>query len=514
MLVMMMVIGYNLFFGQRANQAPPDLDMLKAVFREGVQNSQRQPAPQSAPDFQTSLLKRAAAEFRQSKPEGMDVERLVADAQAESGSNLVTAAIIPKKLVAVTEMFPPIGAPITYTISEQSLGALLFAEQFRTGFQVFGKPDAHKAIAVGDELVMLLNSRIAEPEHPDALFDSPTAVTLMLAVLKRDVNTSDNNYREVLSEWQTFHNLSKDPRPWVSQEAARQLEPTTVAVARLSKDFSQHPFIATGYHFVDFLVRMTGSVGWFSYWFAMLVLAIAVRTIAWPLAVKQYIGFKRMALLQPMMKELQSKYQGQELQTRTMKLYQKYGINPMAGCLPAIIQIPFFLWIYQCVYAYQPEFLKGTFLWINPAMHKMSSMFGASMGERDVPIIILYGISMIITTMLTPTDPTHGRQAKMMGLLMAVMFSTMMFFWPLPSAFIIYWVCVNVVATAQNLRFAKLPIPPLEEVQGGGKNGFFKLLAPQEGPSGQPAPIKTSTKTGAPVLHKSKSGKQPKKRKK
>ena len=54
-------------------------------------------------------------------------------------------------------------------------------------------------------------------------------------------------------------------------------------------------------------------------------------------------------------------------QAKTMELYKEYGINPFAGCLPALIQIPLFITVYQFMLHYQFEFQKGYFLWINPS---------------------------------------------------------------------------------------------------------------------------------------------------
>lgn len=365
----------------------------------------------------------------------------------------------------------------------------------------------------GHRLVSALRAREAKPDNPDPLLDNVTAVQMEVAEANLAIGIANKNFRDALTAWQEFQAIEKDSENPLAAKAAERRKVAASEVARLAKDFSQHPFIAAGYVVVDFLVRVSGSVGWFSYWFAMLLLAFVVRMLVWPLAAKQYMGFKRMALLSPMIKELQEKYQGPELNSRVMKLYQKYGINPLGGCLPMLVQIPFFLWIYQCVWAYQPEFLNGTFLWINPTTHASSSFFAASLGEQDALLIILYGVSMIVTTMITPTDPSQARQVRMMGLMMSVFFTIMMFFWPLPSAFILYWIGINAVSTVQSLIIARAPVAPLEEVTGP-QNGFFKLLGPTEGASGQPKGPKTENKTGAPVLHKPKGGKQAKKRKK
>ncbi|MBA3725944.1 MAG: membrane protein insertase YidC [Armatimonadetes bacterium] len=274
-----------------------------------------------------------------------------------------------------------------------------------------------------------------------------------------------------------------------------------------------------GYRFVDFIVNLFGGerAPGFSYWFAALFLAIIVRALVWPLARKQMIGFKRMALLQPMIKELQAKYQGPELQQRTMKLYQRYGINPLASCLPMLVQMPFFLWVFWGMSHYRFDFHKGTFLWINEqAAASFPGIFAPNLGERDVPLVVLYGLSMIATTMLSVSDPQTAKQSRIIGIVTGVFF-TILFLTVLrfPSAFILYWIGLNILSTIQSVMINRSPIPPLVERPDGGKGGMFAGMIPKDGPTANVnngAP-KLEQKTGAPVLHKPKSGKQQKRKK-
>ncbi len=231
-----------------------------------------------------------------------------------------------------------------------------------------------------------------------------------------------------------------------------------------------------GYHMMEWLVGLTGSSPGFSYWFAALMLAILVRLAVFPLAQKQYMWGKRMSQLSPYIKEIQEKFKDkktgkvsdqQAMTMETMDLYKRYGFNPFAGCLPALIQLPLFLIIYNCMLLYRFEFTKGYFLWIHPGATSFLGMpLAPNLGERDYLIIIVYGISMIITTLLTPvSDPTNVRQQRIIGISIALLFSVMMFFWPLPSAFVVYWVFTNILATAQSLYVYRLPVEPLVQVQ-------------------------------------------------
>lgn len=227
-----------------------------------------------------------------------------------------------------------------------------------------------------------------------------------------------------------------------------------------------------GFLILDGLVRMTGSIPSFSYWFAALILALLVRLSVWPLFSKQIQTSRKQAQLLPQIKEIQAKHKekgpqtGMEMQKELQALYQQYGVNPAAGCLIMFVLAPLFITIYNFMLLYRFEFQKGTFLWINPDTTTFLGLQAASnLGQRDVLLVILYGVSMIVTTMLQPvTDPQNVRTQRLLGLGMSVFFSIIMFFYPLPSAFILYWIFTNVFATAHTLIEYRKPAPPLVKV--------------------------------------------------
>lgn len=316
------------------------------------------------------------------------------------------------------------------------------------------------------------------------------------------------DYNEIVNGHTELGALAIEAKGTPAEVKAKARANEAIEIGKVVAKRSASSLIRFGYNVIDFLVGLTGRVPGLSYWLACLLLAIVVRAIAWPLATKQYVSFKRMALLQPLIKELQEKHQGQELQAQTMKLYQKYGINPFAGCWPILIQMPFFIWMYTCMQLYQFEFHNGTFLWISKAGAAAApGIVAPNLGEKDVPLIILYGISMVVTSIISVHDPTNARQARMIGIVMGVLISVMMLLWPLPSAFILYWIGINVVSTFQTFWLRTKPIPPLVETAGGGKtNGFFKGLTPKEGPTGMLD--RTERKTGAPAIHKPKGKKK------
>jgi YidC/Oxa1 family membrane protein insertase len=275
-----------------------------------------------------------------------------------------------------------------------------------------------------------------------------------------------------------------------------------------------------GYQLIDFLVHLTGAVPAFSYGLAALLLAITVRTIIWPLSQRQMMWSRQMSQLGPLVAEIKDQYKDkpqkqQDMNKEVMELYQQYGINPMAGCMPALFQMPLFLMVYQSMLHYRFEFQKGTFLWINPSASSATHGFIArNLGEKDYILIVLYGISMLVTTLLTPvSDPSNAKQQRMMGVSMSVLFGIMMFFWPVPAAFVLYWTFTNILATSQSLRAYRLPLPPLVK-KNAPNGGVFVGSARPSGVSkeGKPASngngqLNGKGSTGAPKIHKPKKKK-------
>ncbi len=240
-----------------------------------------------------------------------------------------------------------------------------------------------------------------------------------------------------------------------------------------------------GYGMMEFLVNLTGAKPGFSYWFAALILAVLVRIAVWPLAQKQYMWGRQIAQLQPYLKEIQEKFKDkktgkvtdpQAMQAETMKLYKEYGMNPLAGCGPALIQMPLFLLVYQCMMLYKFEFTAGHFLWMDGSAGGRILGFmqlAPNVGERDHLMVLLYGITMVGTTLVQPvSDPNNWKQQKMMGVGMALFFSIAMFFWPIPAAFPIYWTFTNLLTGAHTLYAYRQPIPKLEKV-GTAEGGHF-----------------------------------------
>lgn len=309
----------------------------------------------------------------------------------------------------------------------------------------------------------------------------------------------------------TVTDVSRDPRFGWSSQSPNELWKKSMETLRDTNHKDAIWGFFPGYQFIDFLVGLTGRNPAFSYALAAIMLGLVVRLIIWPLSQKQLMFGRQMSQLTPLLKEIKEKHKETTVQQqKTMELYKEYGINPMAGCFPALIQMPLFLIVYQAMLRYRFEFQNGTFLWMNPHTSAAShGLTAPNLGQTDYPLIILYGITMMSSTLLTPvSDPTQKTQQRLMGIGITVLFTGSMLFglYPVPAAFVLYWTCTNILASAQSIRAYRMPKPPLVKVNAKG-GGIYPSAAVNGKALNGAVTILEETKTGAPAKHK------PKKRK-
>jgi len=189
-----------------------------------------------------------------------------------------------------------------------------------------------------------------------------------------------------------------------------------------------------------FAITLDAFAGWFnnSYGLAILLLTIIVRTLILPLTLKQYRSSKAMQALQPQMAEIKKKYKDnpQKQQEETMKLFQTHQVNPMAGCLPLLVQMPIFIALYNAIYK-NPDIREATFLWLE-------------LGEPDKIVLPLLAAA---TTFLQTKMMQSTQQQTMPGMgMMLVIFPVLIFVMSMsfPAALPLYWVYSNIYTIIQN----------------------------------------------------------------
>jgi YidC/Oxa1 family membrane protein insertase len=204
-----------------------------------------------------------------------------------------------------------------------------------------------------------------------------------------------------------------------------------------------------------------------NYGVVIILLTITVRLVLTPLTISQTRSMSRMQKFQPELQELQKKFKDdkQKLQQETMAFYKKNNVNPLAGCLPLILQLPVFFALFQALRTpspivtnvlgvpYIPVYLFGNiknvianipnikfnFLWLN-------------LNERDpfFILVILMVATMFLSTKMTTTDPKQ----KMITYAMPVVFGVIS--WNMPSGILIYWVTTNIWSIGQQYIVNKL----------------------------------------------------------
>ncbi len=181
----------------------------------------------------------------------------------------------------------------------------------------------------------------------------------------------------------------------------------------------------------------------------LLTLLVKAATLYW--TTKSMRSMKAMAVLGPQMKELQAKYKDdkQRLQLETMALYKQHGVNPLAGCLPILLQMPIWLALYRMLSnageLYQQPFIGG---WINDLT--------ASDPYYILPIVLV--VTMFAQARLTPTtvDPSQRMQQRMMQYGMPLMFGAMSFFFPSGlSLYILTNTCLSAVHSIYMNKYDK-----------------------------------------------------------
>ena len=187
------------------------------------------------------------------------------------------------------------------------------------------------------------------------------------------------------------------------------------------------------------LYALTEQLGFGSYGLAIILLTIIIKVILYPLTVKQLKSMRAMQKIQPELKKLQEKYKDkpQIMQQKLMQLYQKEGVNPMAGCLPLLIQMPILMAMYYTLFNFDYGAVEPSFLWL------------PSLSQTD-PLYILPFLSALTTFLQQKISMTEATgQMKMMMVIMPLFigFISLNF----PAGLVLYWVTMNIVQIVQQL---------------------------------------------------------------
>ena len=226
----------------------------------------------------------------------------------------------------------------------------------------------------------------------------------------------------------------------------------------LAIDWGWFYFIVKPLFFViDYFFKITGNFG-----IAIILITVCVRIIFFPLANYSFRSMAKMKVLQPEMTRLKELHKGDKakLQQEMMALYKKEKVNPVSGCLPILIQIPFFFSIYKMLFVTIEMRHQPFFGWIKDLSERdpttIFNMFGLIPWDPPSFLLIgawpcLMGITMYLQQKLNPTppDPVQAKIFMFFPLFLTVILA------PFPSGLVIYWTVNNILTMAQQIVIMK-----------------------------------------------------------
>jgi YidC/Oxa1 family membrane protein insertase len=195
---------------------------------------------------------------------------------------------------------------------------------------------------------------------------------------------------------------------------------------------------------------------------AILIITCLIRCLIWPLHAKSTRTMKKMAKLGPIMNELKEKHADdpQKMQQETMKLYRDYGVNPVGGCLPVLLQLPIFLGFYKMLQS-AVELRDQNFLWVKDLampdtiyQFQNFSLFGVS-SINLMPLLM--AVTMIIQMRVGPK--AGDKMQQRIFLFMPVIF--LFICYNFASALALYWTGQNIFSIGQTWWMNKRPEPEL-----------------------------------------------------
>ncbi len=202
---------------------------------------------------------------------------------------------------------------------------------------------------------------------------------------------------------------------------------------------------------IDYFFKLTGNFGW-----AIVIITALVRLIFFPLANYSFKSMAKMKILQPEIIRLKELHKDDKvkLQQDMMALYKREKVNPISGCLPVLIQIPFFFAIYKMLYVTLEMRHQPFFGWIKDLSERdptsIFNLFGLIPWDPPTFLMIgawpiLMGLSMWVQQKLNPTppDPIQAKIFMFFPIFLTIILA------PFPSGLVVYWTVNNILTIAQ-----------------------------------------------------------------
>lgn len=200
------------------------------------------------------------------------------------------------------------------------------------------------------------------------------------------------------------------------------------------------------------LFNILSSVGLASWGLTIVVFTVIVKTVTLPLTFASLRSSKKMQRIQPLLSEVRKKFPKDRVkqQQETMALYGKHGVNPVAGCLPMLVQMPIWIALYQALFRLADpdsstfESFAQPFLWI-PSLAVNEGMPYILAGLSGIT-----GYAMMRMTMIKSDDPQQKMTQQIMQF-MPVMYLIFAIQPVVTAGLVLYWVTTNIITVIQQL---------------------------------------------------------------
>ncbi len=201
----------------------------------------------------------------------------------------------------------------------------------------------------------------------------------------------------------------------------------------------------------ELILKFFEGIG-FSWGWSIILMTFTIRLAILPLTFKGVKGMQELQRLQPEIKKLQERYKDdkQRLQQETMAFYKEHNVNPLASCLPLLLQLPFFLALF---YLLQGEEFKAdiadspSFLWgFIPDLAEKTT------GITLVVLMVVYVVTQLGASIVSSISADRTQRI----IFMALPFVFVIFIIQFPAGLIVYWITTNVWTVGQQLLVRKL----------------------------------------------------------
>jgi len=201
--------------------------------------------------------------------------------------------------------------------------------------------------------------------------------------------------------------------------------------------------------------NVTNSYGW-----AIVFLTVIIKMVLLPLTMQSHRSMKEMQKIQPKLKQIQERYKKrpEELNKKMMELYKDHKVNPLGGCLPMLVQMPFLIALYASL-------MSSKFIVLLEASGDKSFLFLENLAKigvynegilniENLMLVLVFGATTFLQQkFMSPAnanaDPKQAAMQKQMAVMMPIMITGMFMFFPVPTGVYVYLVISNFIGIAQ-----------------------------------------------------------------